>query len=135
MSFDHPAYKPAGYNSVSPYFVIRDAERFIELLETVFGAKGLRRYHRPDGSIMHAEMKIDDSVIMVGGANETYKQSPLMIHVYVDDVDAVFQKALDAGCETVEAPKQREGDPDRRGSFLDFAGNFWSIGTQIGSEA
>jgi PhnB protein len=123
-------FKPAGYNSVSPYFIVKDGQRFIDLLKKIFDAKELRRYDMPDGSIMHAEVQLDDSVIMLGDASDKFPPVPVVVHVYVANVDETFKKALDAGCEVVEKPKEQEGDPDRRGTFKDFAGNMWSIGTQ-----
>lgn len=123
-------FKPAGYNSASPYFIINGAQRFINLLHEIFQAKELRRFDRADGSIMHAEMQIDDSVIMLADATEKYPAVPATMHVYVQDVANVFQRAMDAGCELVEKPVQK-GDPDMRGTFRDFAGNLWSVATQI----
>jgi PhnB protein len=123
-------FKPAGYNSVSPYFIVRGAQRLIDLLKKIFDAKELRRYDMPDGTIMHAEVQLDDSVIMLGDASDKFPPVPVVIHVYVANVDEIFKKAIDAGCEVVEKPKEQEGDPDRRGTFKDFAGNMWSIGTQ-----
>lgn len=128
------AYKPAGYNSVSPYFIVDGADRFIELVKQIFDAKELRSYNMPDGTIMHAEVQIDDSVIMIGNSSEKYPPVTIVIHVYVSDVDQVFKKAVDAGCEIIEQPKEREGDPDRRATFKDFAGNMWSVGTQLRNE-
>jgi PhnB protein len=125
------SFKPKGYNSVSPYFIVRDAKKFITLIKDIFDATELRRFDRPDGSIMHAEFRIDDSVIMLSDASETYPPVPVVMHVYVPDVDETFQKAVDAGCEIVEKPKEQEGDPDRRATFRDYAGNLWSVGTQI----
>jgi PhnB protein len=125
------SFKPDGYNSVSPYFIVDDADRFIRLIKQIFNATELRRYDMPDGSVMHAEFRIDDSVIMLGEASETYPPVPVVIHVYVPDVDETFQKAVDAGCEIVEKPKNQEGDPDLRATFKDFAGNMWSVGTQM----
>jgi PhnB protein len=124
-------FKPHGYNSVSPYFIVRDALKFMDLLKVIFEAHELRRYDRPDGTIMHAEMMIDDSVIMLGEASDKFPAVPLVLHVYVPQVDDVFEKAIKAGCEIIEAPKQQEGDPDRRATFKDFGGNMWSIGTQF----
>jgi PhnB protein len=123
-------FKPEGYNSVSPYFIIRGAQKFIDLMKLIFDARELRRYDLPDGSVMHAELQIDDSVIMLGDASDRFPQVPVVIHVYVPNVDEVFKKAVEAGCEVVERPKESDGDPDRRGTFKDFAGNMWSIGTQ-----
>lgn len=123
-------YKPAGYASVSPYLVVRGAQAMIDLLTTVFGAERLRRYDMPDGSIMHAELRIDDSVIMLGEASEEFPPNRLLIHVYVEDVDAVYARAIAAGCRADQPPGEREGDPDRRGSFKDFSGNTWAVATQ-----
>lgn len=124
-------FKPAGYNSVSPYFIVSGAQRFIDLLKKIFDAKELRRYDRPDGTVMHAEVQIDDSVIMLGEASDKFPAVPTVIHVYVPDVDKAFNKAIEAGCEIVDKPKEQEGDPDKRGTFKDFAGNMWSLGTQV----
>lgn len=123
-------FKPSGYNSVSPYFIVNGAQKFIELMKEIFEAKELRRYNMPDGSIMHAEIQIDDSVIMLGDASEKYPAVPIVMHVYVPNVDEIFNKAIAAGCEIIEQPKEREEDPDRRATFKDFAGNMWSVGTQ-----
>ncbi len=124
-------FKPQGYNSVSPYFVVNGAQKMIDLLKKIFDAKELRRYDMPDGTIMHAEIRVYDSVIMMGDSSEQFPPNKLLVHVYVSDVDNIYNKAIEAGCEAVEPPKEREGDPDRRGSFKDFSGNLWSIGTQI----
>jgi len=102
-------------------------------MKQIFNAKELRRYDNPDKSIMHAEVQIDDSVIMLGDASDKYPAVKVVMHVYVLNVDEVFQKAVEAGCEVLEKPTQRDGDPDRRGTFKDFAGNMWSIGTQLQS--
>lgn len=126
----NPSYKPEGYNSVSPYFVVDGAQKMIDLINQIFPAEELRRYEKPDGTIMHAEIKIDDSVLMMGDSSEKFGPNRLLIHLYVPDVDETFQKALSAGCKAMEEPKEREGDPDRRGSFMDFGGNIWSIATQ-----
>jgi uncharacterized glyoxalase superfamily protein PhnB len=123
-------YKPKDYTSVSPYFVVDDANRFIDLLKNVFDGRLLRQYHRPDGSLMHAEMLLDDTVIMLGEATEQHPPNRLLIHVYVEDVDAVFDKAMSAGCELIEKPKVKENDTDKRGGFRDFAGNTWYVSTQ-----
>ncbi|MCH8568430.1 MAG: VOC family protein [Balneolales bacterium] len=125
------SFKPNGYNSVSPYFIVKDAQKFINLLKAIFDAKELRRYDMPDGSIMHAEIQIDDSVIMVGDSSDKYPPVSIVMHVYTADVDETFKKAVEAGCEVIEEPKEREGDPDRRATFKDFAGNMWSVGTQL----
>lgn len=124
-------FKPRNYNSVSPYFIINGAQKFIDLITEIFGAKELRRYDMPDGTIMHAEIQIDDSVIMLGDSSDKYPPVQLVMHVYVPNVDEIFNKAVQAGCEIIEEPKESEGDHDRRATFKDFAGNMWSVGTQV----
>lgn len=123
-------YKPDNYNSVSPYFVVNGAQKLIDLLKKIFDAKELRKYEMPNGTIMHAEVQVDDSVIMIGDSSQQFPPNQQMVHVYVQDVDKIFNKAIEMGCEVLEKPKESEGDPDRRGTFKDFAGNIWSIGTQ-----
>lgn len=124
-------YKPKGYNSVSPYFIVNGTQKLVDLLTKIFNAKEKRCYDMPDGTVMHMEIEIDDSIIMLGEASEQYPANTHLMHVYVPDVDAIYNKAISLGCVSVEPPKQRDGDPDRRGSFKDFAGNFWSVGTQL----
>jgi len=124
-------FKPTGYNSVSPYFIVKDTERLINLLVQIFEAKELRKYTNSEGGIMHAEVQIDDSVIMLSEASETYPANQFLIHVYVKDAQASYKKAIAAGCEPMGEPKRQEGDPDLRGMFKDFAGNTWAVGTQL----
>jgi PhnB protein len=125
-------FKPEGYNSLSPYFIVNDCPKMVDLLKGIFNAKELRKYENADGTIMHMELQIDDSVIMLGEASESYPANQFLIHVYVPDVLATFKKAIDLGCETVEEPVNKPGDPDMRGSFKDYQGNMWAIGTQVG---
>lgn len=124
-------FKPSGYNSVSPYFVVNGAQELIDLMKHIFNATELRRYDRPDGTIMHAEVRIDDSVIMIGDSSGEFPPLPWIIHIYVPNVDEIYKNAVEYGCEIVEEPREREGDPDRRGTFKDFAGNMWSVSTQL----
>ncbi len=125
------SYKPKGYNSLSPYFVIENAQEIIDLLKQIFNAKEMRKYHRPDGSIMHEELKIDDTILMIGGATGEHAPIEQMVHLYVPDVDTAYQKALELGCESILKPMVHDDDRDKRGAFKDFAGNQWWIATQI----
>jgi PhnB protein len=124
-------WKPAAYTSLSPYLVVSGAQALIEFAQAVFGATVLRRFDRSDGSLMHAELRIDDSVLMLGDATDAYPPFPSMLHVYVPDVDDVFSRALAAGATEVEAPRTQEGDPDRRGTVKDAWGNTWAFSTQM----
>lgn len=124
-------YKPAGYNSISPYFMLEDAPKWCQFVKNLLEAEELRRYENPDGSIMHVELKIDDSVIMLSQATQVYPANPFMLHVYVPDAAAIFKKALQLGCEPMQEPVIAEGDTDLRGMFKDFAGNIWAVGTKV----
>jgi PhnB protein len=123
------SYKPDGYASVSVYIMASQAQRVIDFLAEVFAARPRRRFDRPDGAILHAEVQIDDTVVMIADAEAA--AFPVWLHVYVPDVDATYKLALAAGGESVEAPNQKPGDPDRRGGFKDPAGNTWWIATQV----
>lgn len=125
------AYKPAGYNSVSPYFIVDGAQKLIDFLVQLFDGKELRKYKRADGTIMHAEVRIDDSVVMISDATDEYPPVTIIMHVYVPDVNTTYIKALKLGASELQKPKNNEGDPDNRGTFLDFAGNMWSVSTQM----
>ena len=125
-------WKPEGYTSVSVYIVAQGAQKVIDLLKKTFGATALRRFDTPDGRIMHAEVRIDDTVVMIADASGEHPALPVSMHVYVEDVDATYQKALAAGGIAVQEPAQKKGDPDKRGGFKDPSGNTWWIATQVG---
>lgn len=123
-------YKPEGYNSVSPYLIVSGAEKMIDFLIEVFDGTPTRRFNTPDGSIMHAEVKLDDSIIMISEATGQFPPNNSLLHVYVQNSDEVYQRALAYGCEDQGAPKKAGGDSDKRGMFKDFAGNLWAVSTQ-----
>lgn len=124
------SFKPDTYNSVSPYLSVNRVDKFIALMKSIFDAEELRRYERPDGSVAHAEIRIDDSVIMMTEATEEYPASNYWLHVYVPDAAATYEKALSLGCEGLGKPTRREGDPELRGTFKDLSGNYWAVSTQ-----
>jgi uncharacterized glyoxalase superfamily protein PhnB len=123
--------KPAGYSSVSPYLVVTGAQRVVDFLKQAFDGTELRRYDRPDGTIMHTEVKIDDTVVMIADASEQFPSYPSSMHVYVPDADDTYRRALAAGGVAIEEPKQRPGDPDRRGGVKDPSGNSWWVSTPV----
>ncbi|KIL37343.1 extradiol dioxygenase [Cohnella kolymensis] len=126
------SWKPEGYSNVSPYLIVTGAQSVVDFLKQTFDAAELRRYDRPDGSIMHGELRIGDSVVMIAEANEGWPAVTTNVHVYVEDVNVVYKRALAAGGESVQEPQVQEGDPDRRGGVKDPSGNYWWISTQIG---
>ncbi len=123
-------HKPAGYNSVSPYLIVDGAARTIEFLTGVFGAVELRRIPTPNGKIMHAEVKIDDSVIMLTDGAENWPPIESNVHIYVRDVDETYRRALAAGATSVQELVKR-GDENKRGGVKDAGGTTWWIATKV----
>lgn len=127
---------PEGFHSVTPYLVIRDAARAIEFYTRAFGAKERCRMPGPGGAIMHAEIQIGDSIIMLGEENPAYEAkspqalngTPVGLCLYVDDVDGVFQQAVAAGASS-KMPVQDMFWGDRYGKLADPFGHEWSIAT------
>ena len=124
-------YKPQGYTSVAPYLIVSDAGATIAFLERVFGATELRRFADEEGGIRHAELRIDDTVIMLADGGEGWPPIPSNVHVYVTDVDATYRAAREAGAESVQSPVQKD-DEDRRAGVRDAGGTTWWIGTRVG---
>jgi PhnB protein len=124
-------YKPENYNSVSPYLVVDGAGQTIAFLAAVFGAEEIRRFPDGSGKLMHAEVRLDDTVIMLADAVPDWPAVPAHVHVYVADVDAAYQRALAAGATSVQVPAQREGDEDKRGGVMDPGGTTWWIATRV----
>jgi PhnB protein len=123
-------YKPERYTSVAPYLLVDDAARVIDFLIGVFGAEKLRVHAAADGRLQHAEVRIDDMVVMLADSLEGYPALPSHVHVYVRDVDATFKKALAAGATPVQEPVKKE-DSDKRGGFRDPGRITWWVGQQI----
>lgn len=124
-----PRWKPENYSTVSPYLVVDGAARTIDFLQRVFGATQLRHFPAPDGKVMHAEMRIGDSVVMIADGNEGWPPIGAHVHLYVEDVDATFRLALEAGAESVQEPVRKD-DEDRRGGVRDPGGTTWWIATR-----
>lgn len=124
-------YRPEGYPTVSPYLVVSDAAATIRFLVDVFGGAELRRFPAPDGKVMHGEVRIGDSVLMVADGAEGWPPIPAHVHVYTPDVDETYRRALAAGAESVQAPVKKD-DEDKRGGVRDSGGTTWWIATRIG---
>ena len=121
---------PEGYHSVTPYLVVPGAGRLIEFLKEAFKAEEVERMSQPDGTVMHAEVRIGDSIIMMGEASGKFPAMPAAIYLYVPDVDAVYKRALAAGAaSTMEPANQFYGD--RNAGVKDPSGNLWWIATHV----
>jgi len=127
MSVSNP---PRGYHSICPYLLITDVPKMIDFLVRAFGAIEKERHERPDGSIGHAEVKIGDSIVMMGGVSGEWKSMEASVFIYIDDADAAYARALAAGATSVMEPSlQYYGD--RMGGVRDPFGNLWWVATHV----
>jgi PhnB protein len=129
---------PEGYHTVTPYLAVDDAAQAIEYYKKAFGAKERMRMDAPDGKIGHAELEIGDSLVMLSDPFPQATTRPpkelggtsASVFMYVEDVDAVVQRAVDEGATmTMEVADQFWGD--RFGSIQDPFGHSWSIATHV----
>lgn len=129
---------PDGYPQVTPYLCIDGTSAAIDFYTKVFGATERMRMAAPGGKIGHAELQIGDSVIMLSDefpemgmrGPKTLGGTAVTLHVYVDDVDAVFERAVNAGAQTL-GPVQNQFYGDRSGQFEDPFGHRWNVATHI----
>jgi PhnB protein len=124
-------YKPQNYNSVSPYLIVNGAAETIQFLIDAFDAEELRRFPDESGRLMHAEVRLDDTVLMLADAVEEWPAIPAHIHIYVPDVDVTYQRTLNAGAVSVQEPAQRSADDDKRGGVKDAGGITWWIAQAV----
>lgn len=131
---------PEGYRTVTPYLTLKEAAKAISFYKAAFGAEEVELHHSPDGRIMHATIRIGDSLIMLsdefpeygcGASNpQALKGTTVMLHVYVPNVDIAFSKAVKAGA-TVKMPVDDMYWGDRYGQIEDPFGHIWSLATHI----
>ena len=127
---------PAGHRTVTPYLTIRNGAKALEFYKKAFGATEIFKLMMPDGRLGHAEIRLGDSLIMLsdefpeygGKAPDTLGGSPVSIHLYVEDVDAVFKKALAAGAKE-RKPVMDQFYGDRSGQLEDPFGHLWWVAT------
>ncbi len=121
---------PQGFHSVTPLLAVKGATRLIDFLKAAFGAEEHYRFPADDGTVMHAELKIGDSIVMLGEAMADFTPMPALLYLYVPDADATYRAAVNAGAESVEGPSDRFWG-DRAASVRDCAGNMWWIATHV----
>jgi PhnB protein len=124
---------PDGHHTITPGMVVPGVARLIEFLEQAFGARVVDRYEMPGGHVAHAEVKIGDSALMMGEPMEGFEPMPCMLSLYVDsgdDVDATYQRALAAGAESLEEPKNQFYG-HRSARIVDPSGNKWAISAVV----
>ena len=114
---------PKGFHTVTPYLIVEGAKKTISFMEQALGAQHDHEPTlRPDGTIMHATLKIGDSMVMISDASEHAKAMPAMLYLYVPDVDAAYQRAIKAGATSIMEPADQFYG-DRSGGVKDAAGN------------
>ena len=129
---------PDGYHSVTPYLIVDGASDAIDWYGKVLGTKERMRIPMPDNKVGHAELEVGDSVIMLAdefpdmGARgpKSIGGSPVTISVYVEDVDSVFERAVQAGANSLR-PVENQFYGDRTGQFEDPFGHRWSVATHV----
>lgn len=128
---------PEGFHTVTPSLIVRDPDAAINLYKRAFGAEEVMCLRSPDGGVMHAEIRIGDSIVMLGGEWPDHgMKAPLPghsssgLHIYVPDVDRAFQRAVDAGCQVVMPPSDMFWG-DRYAKVADSSGHLWGLATHI----
>ena len=118
------------YRTVTPYLVVPDADREMKFLKTAFDAVEVQCDRRPDGTVMHAEIRIGDSLVMLGQAGGPWGPKPASLYLWVPDVDAKYAKALAAGATSESAPDDKPYG-HRNGGVIDPNGVTWWIGSPV----
>jgi PhnB protein len=124
-------YRPEGYPTVSVYMMVEGAARAIDYMAAALGGETIMRMDRDDGSVMHAAVRVGDSVVMLSDATADYPANLAWLHVYVPDVDATYARALELGAVSVQEPSEK-GDGDRRAGVTDPTGITWWLSTHVG---
>jgi PhnB protein len=113
------------YHTITPYLIVRSVPGLMEFLTKAFGATERCRLPRPDGSIMHAEAAIGDSIIMMGEPTGNAGPMPASFYLRVSDADAAYRKALAAGATSLSEPTDQPHAGERYGGVIDPFGNRW----------
>lgn len=121
---------PAGYHTVTPYLTVEGVARLLEFLERAFDATVIERMDASDGNVMHAEVRIGDSIVMMGDTAGRYPAMPSTLYLYVPDCDALYDRAIAAGATSISAPADQFYG-DRHGGVTDPSGNRWYVATHI----
>jgi len=117
---------PEGFQTITPYFTVTDADRLIEFLVAAFGASLIKQSRYDDNRIQHARLRIGNSVLMLNESSGDYPANTSQMHLYVDDADGTYEGALQLGAVSVMEPNDRPHG-DRMAGIKDPCGNVWWI--------
>ena len=123
------SFLPEGYQQVIPYLLVDDVDGLIHFLGAVFHGERIERMLRPDGRVMHAEVRIGEAVVMMGTPIGNVSTMPTMIYIFDKDVDAAYERAITNGAESIQPPTDQFYG-HRTAGVKDKAGNIWWIATQ-----
>jgi PhnB protein len=123
-------WQPSNYNTIDPYLPVKGVPAFINFLEKVFDGTEELRVPNPDGTIGHAEVRVGGSVLLMFDSMDTWPATPAFLRIYVENADATFQRALDAGSTSLTA-LQDSFLGERGGRVKDPFGNVWWIITRV----
>lgn len=115
------------YHTVTPYLIVPGVSAVIAFAERAFGAEETQRHARPDGSIAHAEMRIGDTIVMLGEPTDEWAAMPASLNLFTDEVDATYARALEAGATSLRAPEDQPYG--RSAGVRDASGNHWWMST------
>ena len=119
-----------GFHSITPYLFVEDANKLVDFLKQAFGARQIYRIILPNGRLMHTEVRIGDSYLMMGEPTGKFGPMPCSIYLYVEDCDTVYRRAIKAGGISVMEPAD-QGTGERYGGVKDPSGNIWWVATHI----
>ena len=121
---------PDGYHTVTPYLIVKGADELIGFLKDAFGAQELSRMNSPDGTVAHAEVQLGDSRLMISEGSGQWPPQASMLHLYIENVDSLYERALTAGASSISAPADQFYG-DRMAGILDPSGNQWWLATHV----
>ena len=131
---DSSNHRRPGFATVTPYLMVEDAQNLLAFLEAVFQATVASREDTPEGKIQNAEIRLGDSVLELAEARDRWGVATAALHVYVPDVDAVYDRALKAGATSIHQVMDMSYG-ERAGGFKDASGNQWYVATYTGGSA
>ncbi len=123
-------YIPVDCRAITPYLTVPDVAKLVEFLKQAFDGVEGHKFVRPNGTVLHAQVRVADSLLMIGEPQAPWKPRPTTLYFYVPDVDAVYRRAIAAGATSVSEPADMFYG-DRHACVTDVGGNDWWIATHL----